>query len=66
MGKLKKGRKLHGWVTGHGWVSHGGTWKTGTWGQNIAPKMLHVSVRIYCGGLGCLGIEMCARPHAEM
>jgi hypothetical protein len=26
----------------------GGTWKMGRWGQNIGPKMLHVSV----GGIG--------------
>jgi hypothetical protein len=41
--KLKKGLKHHGWVTGHGWGLHGGTWKMGGWGPNIAPKMLHVS-----------------------
>jgi hypothetical protein len=29
---------------GHGWGSHGGTWKMGAWGQNIAPKTLHVSM----------------------
>jgi hypothetical protein len=41
--KLKKGLKHHGWVTWHGWGLHGGTWKMGGWGRNIAPKMLHVS-----------------------
>jgi len=29
---------------GHGWGSHGGTWKMGGWGRNIIPKMLHVLV----------------------
>jgi hypothetical protein len=29
---------------GHGWGSHGGTWKLDGWGRNIAPEMLHVSV----------------------
>jgi hypothetical protein len=27
---------------GHGWGSHGGTWKMSAWGQNINPEMLHV------------------------
>jgi len=27
----------------HGWGSHGGTWKMGRWGQNIALKTLDVS-----------------------
>jgi hypothetical protein len=30
--RLKKGLKCHGWVMGHGWGSHGGTWKMGCWG----------------------------------
>jgi hypothetical protein len=34
--------KHHGWVMGHGWGLHGGTWKMGGWGQNIALEMLHV------------------------
>jgi hypothetical protein len=43
-GKIKKGLKCHGWVMGHAWGSHGGTWKMDGWGQNIALEMLHVSV----------------------
>ncbi len=43
-GKIAKGLKRHGWVMGHGWGLHGGTWKMGGWGQNIALEMLHVSV----------------------
>ncbi len=31
-GKVEKGFKHHGWVMGHGWGTHGGTWKMGTWG----------------------------------
>jgi len=31
-GKVAKGLKRHGWVMGHGWGSHGGTWKMGAWG----------------------------------
>jgi hypothetical protein len=42
--RLKKGLKRHGWVMGHGWRLHGGTWKMGRWGRNIATQMLHVSV----------------------
>lgn len=34
---------------GHGWKSHGGTWKMGRWGWNIAPKMLHVLVGYVLG-----------------
>jgi hypothetical protein len=41
---LKKGLKHHGWVMGHGWGSHGGTWKMGGWGRNIALETLHVPV----------------------
>ncbi len=29
---------------GHGWGSHGGTWKFDRWGRNVAPEMLHVLV----------------------
>jgi hypothetical protein len=50
---------------GHGWGSHGGTWKMGAWGQNIALETLHVLAKICFEGLGCLGIEMCVRPPAE-
>jgi hypothetical protein len=39
--KLKKGLKHLGWVMGHGWASHGGTWKMGGRAQNIALKTLH-------------------------
>jgi hypothetical protein len=56
--KLKKGLKYHGWVMGHGWGSHGGTWKMGGWGRNIAPKMLHVltvrATQASKHALGCL------------
>jgi hypothetical protein len=27
--ELKKGLKHHGWVMGHGWGLHGGTWNMG-------------------------------------
>jgi hypothetical protein len=30
--KVEKGLKRHGWVMGHGWGFHGGTWKMGAWG----------------------------------
>jgi hypothetical protein len=43
--KLKNGLKHHGWVMWHGWQSHGGTWKMGGWGKNIAPETVHVSMR---------------------
>jgi hypothetical protein len=37
--KMKKSLKRHGWVMGHGWA------------QNIALKMLHVSVGYVLGAL---------------
>jgi hypothetical protein len=43
-GKVEKGLKCHGSIMGHGWGLHMGTWKMGAWGQNIAPKILHVLV----------------------
>jgi hypothetical protein len=42
---------------GHGWGLHGGTWKMGTWGPNIALKMLHVLLGICFRGLSCPCIE---------
>jgi len=42
---------------GHGWGLHGGTWKMGAWGPNIAPEMLHVLVGICFGGSSCPNIE---------
>jgi hypothetical protein len=42
--KLNKNLNCHGWVMGHGWGSHGRTWKMGGWGQNIILETLHVLV----------------------
>jgi hypothetical protein len=47
--KVEKVLKRHGWVMGHGWRSHGGTWKMGGWGQNIGLETLHVSVGYVSG-----------------
>jgi len=55
--EVEKGLKHHGWVMGHGWGSHGETWKMGTWGRNIALETLHVLVSGMFHFLGCLGIE---------
>ncbi len=41
-GKVEKGLKHYGWVMGHGWGLHGGTWKMGTWGRHIVLETLHV------------------------
>jgi hypothetical protein len=60
--EVEKNLKHHGWVMGHGWGSHGGTWKMGAWGWNIAPETLHVLAGICFGGLGCLGIETHVQP----
>jgi hypothetical protein len=43
---------------GHEWGLHGRTWKMGAWGQNMAPKTLHVLVGIWFGGLSYPNIEM--------
>jgi hypothetical protein len=48
---------------GHGWGSHGRTWKIGAWGQNIALKTLHVSMGICFRVSSCSNIEMCVGPH---
>jgi hypothetical protein len=37
-------RKVEKNLKHHGWGLHGGTWKMGGWGRNIALEMLHVSV----------------------
>jgi hypothetical protein len=42
--KLKKGLNFHGWVMGHGWGLHGGTWKMGGWDRNIAFETCNVSM----------------------
>jgi len=49
----------------HGWGSHGGTWKMGAWGQNIALENLHVLAGICFGGLGCPSIIMRVGPPTK-
>jgi hypothetical protein len=61
-GKVEKGLKCHGWVMGHGWESHGGTWMMGAWGRNIAPESLHVLVGGMFRGLSYPSIETCVGP----
>jgi hypothetical protein len=48
--KVEKGLNV---MDGHGWGSHGGTWKMGRWGQNIAFETLDIS----------MGYVL--RPHVE-
>jgi hypothetical protein len=50
---------------GHEWGLHGGTWKMGARGRNIAPKTLHVLVGIWFGGLSYMNIETCVKPLSE-
>jgi len=52
-----KGLKHHGLVMGHRWGSHGGTWKMGTWGWNIALEMLYVLMGICLGGSDCPALK---------
>ncbi len=47
--KFLKGLKCHGWVMGHAWGLHGGTWKMDGWGRNIAPKTCNVLVGYVSG-----------------
>ncbi len=51
--ELKKGLKHHGWVMGHGWGLHGGTWNMGGWDQNIVTRFDVICFE----GWGCPGIK---------
>jgi hypothetical protein len=50
-------RKVEKNLKHHGWGLHGGTWKMGGWGRNIALEMLTCFGGKCFGGLGCLGIK---------
>jgi hypothetical protein len=53
-GKIAKGLKHHGWVMGHGWGLHGGTWKMGAC---MGPK--HSSQNFACfNGWYVLGLKL--------
>jgi hypothetical protein len=62
--KVEKDLKFHGWVMGHGWGSHGGTWESM---EDVCMGLKHNSQNITCfEGSGCPGIETCAKPLIEI